>query len=325
MKGLHDATMGKKEYIFDAVEISARKISSSLWGFTRSALRLLLVSMAVAALVYFVLSIFISTDTEKRLYRENARYSELYSGLKVRQKLISESVAALQQKDNMIYRQVFDTEAPSVDPAGSLDFLSGSDTIPDSRLVMYTADKAASLLSGARKVDGEFLRIYRMLAAEDRAVPPMDMPVDDTSYPQIGAGTGRRFNPFYRAEVDHDGLDIIAALGAPVRAAAGGVVSSVDLSRKGAGNAVEIDHGNGYVTRYEHLNEVFVSGGQRVSRGARIGSVGMTGVSFATHLHYEVLKDGVPVNPVDHFFASIGPDEYSNMLYMSQNTRQSMD
>lgn len=294
-------------------------------SFLRSAVRVVLVSIALTVMLYFAVSLFVSTDTEERLTRENARYEELYPSLKQKQKLISSSVEVLQQKDHAIYREIFDTEAPSVDPVSSLDFLFGADTIPDSRLVKYAARKADALLSAASEVDSNFIRIYRILAEGEVALPPMDMPVDDASYPQIGAGTGRHFNPFLRAETDHGGLDIIASQGAPVKAAARGTVIAVEMSRKGSGNTVEIDHGNGYVTRYEHLTDVYAEKGHKVSRGEKIGTVGMTGVSFATHLHYVVLKDGSPVNPVDHFFSSIGPDEYSNMLYMSLNTRQSMD
>jgi murein DD-endopeptidase MepM/ murein hydrolase activator NlpD len=62
-----------------------------------------------------------------------------------------------------------------------------------------------------------------------------------------------------------------------------------------------------------------------VKKGARIGDVGVSGNSFAPHLHYEVLKDSLVLDPVSHFFASVGPEEYVNMLIMSSMTGQSMD
>ena len=96
-------------------------------------------------------------------------------------------------------------------------------------------------------------------------------------------------------------------------------------SRKGLGNVVEIDHGNGYFTRYAHLADVQVSKGRRLKRGDRIGYVGVSGNSFAPHLHYEVLRDTVVLDPVNHFFASVTPEDYLNMLVMSVSTGQSMD
>jgi murein DD-endopeptidase MepM/ murein hydrolase activator NlpD len=102
-------------------------------------------------------------------------------------------------------------------------------------------------------------------------------------------------------------------------------VKEVIKSRKGLGNVVVIDHGNGYVTRYAHLADVETRKGRKVRMGARIGYVGVSGNSFASHLHYEVLRDTLVLDPVNHFFASVTPEEYMNMLIMSVTTGQSMD
>ena len=123
----------------------------------------------------------------------------------------------------------------------------------------------------------------------------------------------------------HNGLDLIAPAGEPVYAVADGIIKEIIKSRKGLGNVVEIDHGNGYVTRYAHLADVEVSKGRRLERGDRIGYVGVSGNSFAPHLHYEVLRDTVVLDPVNHFFASVSPEDYLNMLVMSVSTGQSMD
>jgi len=149
--------------------------------------------------------------------------------------------------------------------------------------------------------------------------------VEEFSYAQTGASVGQKISPFTRVETQHNGLDLIAGEGEPVYATADGTVSSVTRSGKGLGNVVEIDHGNGYVTRYAHLADILVSKGQKVSRGKRIASVGISGNSFAPHLHYEVIKDGVPANPVDYMFSDLGPGEYVNVSYMSTSTGQSMD
>ncbi len=88
---------------------------------------------------------------------------------------------------------------------------------------------------------------------------------------------------------------------------------------------MEIDHGNGYVTRYAHLADVGVGKGRVLKKGARIGYVGVSGNSFAPHLHYEVLRDTLVMDPVNYLFASVTPEEYVNMLVMSVVTGQSMD
>ena len=126
-------------------------------------------------------------------------------------------------------------------------------------------------------------------------------------------------------DVAHDGIDFLVPTGTTVKATADGTVTSVQKSGKGAGNCVTIRHAGGYETRYLHLSQVKVSAGQSVRKGKAIGTSGMSGNAFAPHLHYEVILDGKAMDPVNYLFASVSPEEYSNMLYMSVNTRQSMD
>ncbi len=113
------------------------------------------------------------------------------------------------------------------------------------------------------------------------------------------SGFRRRNDPFTQNLVWHRGLDISTAMGTPVIAPADGVVTytgrKVDF-----GNIVSLDHGYGYLTRYGHNSRVLVRAGQQVRRGQVIALVGNTGKSTGPHLHYEVLRNGVPVNPQDY-------------------------
>ena len=79
------------------------------------------------------------------------------------------------------------------------------------------------------------------------------------------------------------------------------------------------------MTRYAHLADIEVRKGRNIRRGDRIGYVGVSGNSFAPHLHYEVLRDTLVLDPVNYFFASVGADDYVNMLVLSASTGQSMD
>jgi murein DD-endopeptidase MepM/ murein hydrolase activator NlpD len=107
---------------------------------------------------------------------------------------------------------------------------------------------------------------------------------------------GYRTDPFLGRPALHSGVDLRDSYGAPVRAAAGGVVS-VAGGRGGYGNMVEIDHGDGMSTRYGHLSEIDVVQGEPVKPGAVIGRVGSSGRSTGPHLHYEVRIDGEAVDP----------------------------
>jgi murein DD-endopeptidase MepM/ murein hydrolase activator NlpD len=163
------------------------------------------------------------------------------------------------------------------------------------------------------------------LADENFVMPPMTNPLKDFTFAQTGASVGDKMNPFYKVPMRHNGLDLIAPAGEPVHAVADGVISEVIKSRKGLGNVVVIDHGDGYITKYAHLSDMETRKGRKVKRGTRIGYVGVSGNSFAPHLHYEVMRDTVVLDPVNHFFASVTPMEYINMLIMSVSTGQSME
>lgn len=107
---------------------------------------------------------------------------------------------------------------------------------------------------------------------------------------------GMRKSPFTGKRKMHEGLDIAARTGTPVYATADGIVTESGTA-PGYGKLVVIDHGYGYKTYYAHNSRIFVKIGQRVRRGDKIAAVGSTGSSTGSHVHYEVRRNGVPVNP----------------------------
>ena len=121
---------------------------------------------------------------------------------------------------------------------------------------------------------------------------PNSRPVDGP----IGSGFGFRSDPFSGRAALHTGLDFPAEAGTRVFASAGGVVRLSEYHPE-YGNLVEIDHGNGLVTRYAHNSKVLVKAGDLVKRGQAISEVGTSGRSTGAHLHFEVLLDGVPQDP----------------------------
>jgi len=124
------------------------------------------------------------------------------------------------------------------------------------------------------------------------AAKPLGWPVKGW----LTSNFGLRRDPFNGRRKMHEGLDVAARTGAPVIATADGIVSSVK-TESGYGKLVTIDHGYGYRTLYGHNSKFNVKVGQRVRRGDRIASVGNTGRSTGSHVHYEIRLNGVPVNP----------------------------
>ena len=120
----------------------------------------------------------------------------------------------------------------------------------------------------------------------------------------VGSGFGFRIDPFTGRGALHMGLDFPADVGTPIMAAAGGVVVNTEV-HPAYGRMLEVDHGNGLVTRYGHTSKFLVKQGDLVKRGQVIAQVGNTGRSTGPHLHFEVLVDGVPQNPA-RFLAGRG-------------------
>ena len=317
--------MKRRQYSFDIHSMSVRKAGFNFLGLLGNVLKVLLFSLSLFIVAYFILAKFLSTDAEKRLRREIRAYEKTYPELVAREKLLGESIAALETKDDNIYRFVFHNDAPNVDPIGTMDLFFHADTVQENNIVNYTTAKTARLQKQAVQVEDAFTRIYASLASKETAVPPMSLPVRGVTYPQIGATVGSRLNPLLDADVRHNGLDFIVPRGTEVYASADGSVERTRTAGKGDGNTITLEHAGGYQTRYCHLSEIKVKEGQKVRKGQLIGISGMSGDAFAPHLHYEVLRYGRPLNPVNCIFASVTPGDYSNMLYMSIYTKESMD
>ena len=312
------------QYIVDK-DFKLKKEKTSVWMVLRHILLFFVVTLSLAVVYYVLFALLFSTEEERRLKNENRMYEQEYPLMAQKEELLSDVVEGLRVKDNRIYEEIFNTAAPDIERFSSLDYLMALDSIPDSDIVTNSAGRLDVLEHSASKVEDNFVKVMEAISEKDFAMPPMSNPMREFTFAQTGASTGDKINPFYKVPMRHNGLDIIAPAGEPVYAAADGVVKEVIKSRKGLGNVVVIDHGNGYVTRYAHLADVEARKGRKVRRGTRLGYVGVSGNSFAPHLHYEVMRDTLVLDPVNHFFASVTPEEYMNMLIMSVTTGQSMD
>jgi len=127
-----------------------------------------------------------------------------------------------------------------------------------------------------------------------RQIVPGGRPVE-AGY--ISSLYGQRTDPFDGNQANHQGIDFAAAPGTQVLAVADGIVSHTGLDG-GYGRMIEITHGNGYVTRYAHNAKILVTPGQTVKRGDPVALMGSTGRSTGPHVHFEVLHDGRPMNPL---------------------------
>jgi len=187
------------------------------------------------------------------------------------------------------------TNIPMANLSGPEAEAAGGPLVPQD-FVAYLRDSGlnpafAQRVSQVAARIGESRRLSNIASATPLA-PPVAVDYRETS------GFGHRIDPFTGRPAMHTGLDMAAFERAPVVATSPGVVSYAG-TRSGYGYTVEIDHGHGFKTRYAHLRDIQVQRGDRVAIGQRIGSMGSTGRSTATHLHYEVWFRGRAVDPVN--------------------------
>lgn len=312
-------------YIYDKDNVGFRKMRTPLRKKIRRVLLLFVASISLTLLYYLIFALFFSTEAESRLERENQMFERELPQLQQKEALLADVLDGLNMRDDRIYEEIFHSSSPSMSPLTSVVDFSGLDTIPDHDLVWYAQRKLDKVVSSAASVEDDFMRIAELLQDSAFVMPPMNNPLDDFTFAQTGASVGDKINPFYKVPIRHNGLDLVAHSGEPVHVTADGIVEKVTKSRKGLGNVVEVRHEGGYVTRYAHLADIEVRKGKKVKKGDRIGYVGVSGNSFAPHLHYEVHRDTIVMDPVNHFFASLDPEEYVNVMIMSATTGQSLD
>ena len=182
----------------------------------------------------------------------------------------------------------------SAPPAGGL-------YVPLNRPSLEQLNEAMQNLEQAADLRGDLFTLTESRLFEARLsslMVPSSRPIDTP----VGSPFGFRSDPFTGRAALHTGLDFTADPGTPIMAAAGGVVLSTEWHPQ-YGQLLEIDHGNGLVTRYAHTSKILVKAGDLIKRGQVVAQVGTTGRSTGPHLHFEVLLDGVPQNPT-RFLAS---------------------
>jgi murein DD-endopeptidase MepM/ murein hydrolase activator NlpD len=273
---------------------------------------------------------FTSTPLEKSLRTENRDLKSHGQYLNEKISNSNKVLATLKEKDGDLYRKIFDTEKPveEYEQRGKEEILTAS----TKQFNDWTESITHQFNTLANKAKGTNL-YYSWMASVDREDfknllgTPSHQPVENFEVAQLVSGFGMRINPFHKGNTQHDGVDISAPSGTPVLAAAPGRIILTKRSDllAGFGNYIEIDHGNGYVTRYGHLENITVRIGQVVTKGQTVGSVGKSGGAIAPHLHYEVIKEGKNVDPVEYMVAGLNSGRFNELVRISKKVNQSLD
>lgn len=291
-----------------------------------------LATVAVSATLIVAIAFrYIDSPNEKLLRQQNDDLQDNYTVLNKQLQQLRQQMNELENRDNNVYRSIFEA-APVHDSARvkaieksreiklvqsmSEDELVKSITRQINQLSMLMAYQQRSY----NDIEGMVKNKEQLLAAI-----PAIQPVSNKDLTRIASGFGYRIDPVYKVRKLHAGLDFAAPIGTPIYATANGVVTEADFNEGGYGNHVIINHGYGYETLYGHMVRIKAKVGQKVKRGEVIGYVGSTGKSTGPHCHYEVHKNGTPVDPVYFFYNDLTPEQYDRLLKLAAASNQSFD
>lgn len=283
--------------------------------------------LVIGVIIYGLAYTFIDSPKEKKLKMENAQLLSQYKILNKKLDQLSVVMKDVQHRDDNIYRVIFEAEPidKSIRKAGfgGINRYKELENYNDAELIIKTTKKLDQLSKQLYIQSKSFDEVFEMAKKKEEmlAALPAIQPVQTDRI----HGYGNRMHPVLKYVKFHAGMDFTAPTGTPIYATGNGKIIQADRKMSGYGNIVVIDHGYGYTTRYAHMSKFNCKVGQKVKRGDVIGYVGNTGLSSGPHCHYEVRKNGEPVNPVNYYFNDLTPAEYAIMVEMANQPTQSMD
>lgn len=290
----------------------------------------------ISGLVFSLVLIGFSYSTIKRWGRQEAEREITINGLEfseIDEKILfaEEVLKDIEKRDTEIYRALFNADPYPVykrvaGTGGNPDKYKGLEGLTHEDLIVKVKKGIEQLEKGLVAQSKSFDEVISLVKRKEemlRCIPSIQ-PISNKDLTRLASGFGMRMHPVHHILKMHAGLDFTANRGTNIYSTGDGVVKKADNQMSGYGNLVIIDHGFGYETRYAHCQEFKVKVGQKVKRGDVIALLGNTGVSTGPHVHYEVRKNGSPVDPVHYFFNDLTPEEYAKVIEIASRPTSSL-
>ena len=299
----------KTYYLYNPNTLDYERVYPSAKDRLFSVLRHLSTGIAFGIATFFIMMHVIDSPQESQLRKENKLLQTQYEVLDLRLNNAMEILDDIQQRDENLYRAIFQAESipESVRKSGfggtnrykHLMELSNAELVVSTTQKMDMLRKQLYIQSNSLE---ELIEIGKNQEERAKCIPAIQ-PISNKDLRQTASGYGMRIDPIYRT---------------PRKVTMAGW-------KQGYGNCVMIDHGYGYQTLYGHMSKFKVRVGQKVKRGEVIGAVGNTGKSTGPHLHYEVIVRGRYDNPSKYYYMDLTPEEYDRMIQIAENHGQVMD
>ncbi len=323
--------MAAKKYKYNTKTLSYEQIELTakdrLFKLITYALSGVVLSVIFLSITFY----FFDTPEERQLKRENEKLVHEYELLNNKLDNVSKVLSNIQDRDDNIYRVILEAE-PIADNlrksgVGGVNRYQNLEGFSSSHLLIATSKKMDKLTKQIYIQSKSFDDVMEMASKKEEMLAsiPSIMPVKSEDLKRISSGYGIRMHPILKIRKMHFGQDFTAPTGTEIFVSGNGKVKEVKKQRFGFGYHVIVDHGYGYETIYAHMSKILVRKGQRVNRGDILGLVGTTGSSTAPHLHYEVVKNGKKIDPVNYYYQDLSPDQFQQIIDLSDQPIQSFD
>jgi murein DD-endopeptidase MepM/ murein hydrolase activator NlpD len=324
--------MSKVKYRFNPKSLNYEKVKVTFKDRLGKIASYLAIGLVFTTATVILAYKFLDSPKEKMLRREIETLQLQYNVLNKKMDQTQMVLNDLQDRDDNIYRVIFEAEPipSSVRQAGfgGSDRYSVFNNFDNAELLKNTTERLDRITKQLYVQSKSFDEVVKLAKNKEKLLAsiPAIMPINQKDLlHQVTSGFGWRTHPIYKTPEFHPGMDFTAEQGTPIYATGDGVIEVADNLAQGYGNHVVIKHEFEYQTLYGHMSKIACSVGQKVKRGQLIGYVGSTGLSTAPHVHYEVLKKGERVNPINFYYNDLSPEQYQQMLELSTKSSQSFD
>jgi len=323
--------MKKTKYYYNPNSLRFEKLEISNWKIALQVFGWMCTALVFASGIVWIAFTFFDSPKERFLKRQIAEMEFEYERMNVKLDTMSAILGELANRDDNIYRTIFEADPVSrnerIAGIGGSERFKRLNQLDNAELVKSTALKLELIKRKMVVQSKSFDEVSDLIKDKEKllAHTPAIQPISNKQLTRLSSGFGYRIHPVYKVRKLHEGMDFTAAKGTEVYATADGVIEEANISARGYGNEIVINHGDGYKTRYAHLSSFKVRRGQSIKRGELIGFVGNTGLSTAPHLHYEVIKGGIRVNPINFFYNDLEPEEYLKVIELANQPNQSYD
>ena len=324
--------MSKVKYRFNTKSLTYEKVrvtfKERFWH---------VLSYVATGLVFATITILLSREllpspSEKKKNREIEALTLQYDLLEKKMSQAELVLKDLEDRDDNIYRTIFESEplpkSMRYGGSGGSGKYAAFDSYENAELLKSATERMDRIAKQLYVQSKSFDEVVNLAKSKEKLMAsiPAVMPINQKDLAHaVTSGFGWRTHPIYKTQEFHPGMDFAAEQGTPIYATGDGVIDRADNLAQGYGNHVVINHGFGYQTLYGHMSKIVARAGQKILRGQLVGYVGSTGLSTAPHIHYEVIKNGEKVNPVNYYYNDLSPEQYQLMVEMSKKSSQSFD